>query len=577
MTFNIKIQNSILTLAIVLLICSCDKEFLGRPISNDVTVEEIFSERARAESFLWETYRTNVPLGFPIDWGKHNGMYASMLMAASDEGDVYDSWPSSNDHNTGVWSAVDNRENDFGVHYKGIRNAWIFIENVDVVPDIPNAEKEQMKAEAKVLMAISYHELMKRYGAVPLVREVLSASGEIMLPRNTYEECVEYIVELCNQGIEILPNNYSTQFLGRVTKGVAHALKSRVLLYAASPLHNTDTPYLPGQEQLTGYGNYSINRWQTAANASREMLDWASQNGYSLVESSTDPQTNYSLAIETQGNSEVILMNQSNGWWGAYGPMFQQFAMPRGIYGGWYGHGVTLNHANNYHTIDGEDLEWPETGSLETFRSNMESLEPRFQYSVFYSGSRWNDEIGTRDFFQRSDGTWSDNAPVNGVGYMKKFLGRGNWGGGQFHWIIFRLGEIYLNYAEALNEASPLDPAAFDAINRIKRRAGIPEIDPSDPRYNTQEKFRAEIRRERAIELAFEEHRFFDVRRWRIASEEGVMKGQMWGLTLYQQTDGSMIFRKEPFESRVWEDRMYIYPIPQGEIDKGYIQQNPGW
>ncbi|WP_083891999.1 RagB/SusD family nutrient uptake outer membrane protein [Echinicola vietnamensis] len=560
-----------------LLSYACDDEFLGKPESNDVSIEDIFSNRVQAESFLWETYNSCMPLGFPIDWGKHNGMYASMLMAASDEGDVYDTWPSSNDHNTGVWSTADNREDDFGTHYKGIRNTWIFIENVDMVPDIPDSEKQQLKAEAMVLMGLQYHELMKRYGAVPLVTEVLSASGDIMLPRNTYGECVEFIVHNCETAAEVLPDSYPSEFMGRITRGVALALKARVLLYAASPLHNTDAPYLPGEETLTGYGDYDGQRWQRAAAANKAVLDWAAENGTHLVRASEDPAANYRAAVEVQGNPEMLLANQSNGWWGAWSPMFQQFVMPRGIYGGWYGHGVTLNHANQYHTLSGEDQVWEDQGTYAEFTSKMQAMEPRFQYSVFYSGSKWNDEIGTREFFKRTDGTWSDGAPVNGVGYMKKYLGRGNWGGGQFHWMVFRLAEFYLNYAEALNEASPLDPMAIEALNAIKERAGIPAIDAADPRYNTQDKLREEIKRERAIELAFEEHRFFDVRRWRIAGQEGVMSGQMWGLNLYEQEAGNLVYRREPFESRVWEDRMYLYPIPQSEIDKGYLQQNPGW
>ncbi|WPR77657.1 RagB/SusD family nutrient uptake outer membrane protein [Algoriphagus sp. NG3] len=564
-------------LGLSILLMSCDNEFLGKPESNDVTVEDIFSERATAESFLWESYRTNMPLGFPIDWGLHNGMYASMVMAASDEGDVYDTWPSSNDHNTGVWGPTGNREDDFGTHYKGIRNANIFLENIDMVENIPQAEKDQMKAEAKVLRALQHHELMKRYGAIPIVDHVLTSSGEIMLPRNTYQEVVDFIVWSCDEAAALLPDSYPSSFNGRITKGVALALKGRVLLYAASPLHNTTTPYLPESPELTGYGNYDEGRWMSAANANKAVLDWAASAGVSLVNSSDDPAVNYQIAVEAQGNSEMLLYNQSNGWWGAWDPMFQQFVMPRGIYGGWYGHGVTLQHAQKYHTVDGTDQEWAEEGPRSEFLEKMQAMEPRFQYSVFYSGSKWNDEIGVRNFYKNSNGSWSDGAPVNGVGYMRKFLGRANWNGGQFNWIVFRLAEFYLNYAEALNETSPLDPAAFDALNAIRQRGGLDPISVNDPRYDTQEKLREAIRRERAVELAFEEHRFFDVRRWRIAGEEGVMKGQMWGLNIYQLTDNEYVYRKEPFESRVWDDRMYLYPLPQSEIDKGYLVQNPGW
>jgi len=568
---------TVITLGITILLTSCDREFLGKPESNDVTVKDIFSERITAESFLWESYRTSMPLGFPADWGSHNGMASSMLMAASDEGDVYDTWPSSNAHNTGVWGPTGNGEDDFGTHYKGIRNTNIFLENIEMVSDIPPAEQEQMKAEAMVLRGLQHHELMKRYGAIPIVDQVLTTSGEIMLPRNTYQECVDFIVQSCDAAAAVLPDTYPSSFNGRITKGVALALKARVLLYAASPLHNTTSPYLAKNPELTGYGNFQEDRWLAAANANKEVLDWAAGSGVSLVNSSDDPAVNYQTAVEAQGSSEMLLYNQSNGWWGAWNPMFQQFVMPRGIYGGWYGHGVTYQHAQMYHTADGEDQVWDDEGPRSEFLEKMQAMEPRFQYSVFYSGSKWNDEIGVRNFHKNSNGSWSDGAPVNGVGYMRKFLSRANGGGGQFNWIVFRLAEFYLNYAEALNEASPLDGNAVDALNVIRERGGLDPISVTDARYNNQDKLRQAIRRERAVELAFEEHRFFDVRRWMIAGEEGVMQGQMWGLNIYQLENEEYVYRKEAFESRVWDEKMYLYPFPQQEIDKGYLIQNPGW
>lgn len=560
-----------------LCLSSCEKEFLEKPESNDVTIDEVFSERIKAEPFLWETYRTSIPVGFPYEWDRHNGMYASMLMGASDEGDVFDSWTGSNNHNSGNVSTDYTGEDDFHTHYKGIRNANIFLANIDQVSDIPEKEKEQMKAEAIFLRALQYEDLIKRYGAVPIVDTVLSIKGEILLPRNTYEECVEFIVKSCDEAAAVLPDSYPPNFTGRITKGAALALKGRVLLYAASPLHNTNIPYMEAKRELTGYPSFDPQRWQRAADANKAVLDWAESAGVSLVTASADPAENYRNAIEQLQNSEIILANQAHGWWGASWPMMGQFVMPRGVYGGWFGHGVTLEHAQKYYTQDGTDQTWPEEGSRSEFMEKMQEMEPRFQYSVLYSGAKWNDEIGVLNFFKTKDGAWSSNAPVNGVGYMRKFLVKGNWGGGQFSWTIFRLAEFYLNYAEALNEVSPLDQKAIDALNVIRRRAGIPEIDSNDPRYGTQEELRKAIWRERAVELAFEEHRFFDVRRWMIADQEGVMKGAFHGLNLYEQADGSFIYKKEPFETRVWDNKLYLYPIPQEEIDKGYIQQNPGW
>ncbi|WP_250318171.1 RagB/SusD family nutrient uptake outer membrane protein [Pedobacter sp. B4-66] len=576
-SFNIKLYMLSATGLFLLFSSSCKRDFLEKPNGSDVTIDTIFSSKIKAETFLWNVYGTYMPNGFSNDWNIRDGMQAGMLMAASDEGDIYDSWPGPNSHNEGNWGPQGNNEDEFGSHYKGIRNASIFLENVDRVPDISATEKDQMKAEAIFLRALQYAELVKRYGGVPLVDKKLEATGSIKIPRSTYEECVNFIVKSCDEVIaSSIPDSYPTGWRGRINRGAALALKSRVLLYAASPLSN-GAPYLPDPNNLTGYGSYDERRWVEAAKASKAVLDWAAANGVSLVKSNPDAGVNYESAISQQDNPEIILANKSHGPWGDWSPMFQQFVMPRGIYGGWYGNGVTLQMAQMYQTATGEDQNWPAEGSYQELMQKMQQMEPRFQQSVAYSGSKWNDEIGTISFYKKNDGAWSLYAPLNGVGYMKKFLTRGNWGDEYNQWIIFRLAEFYLNYAEALNEHSAMDPASYDALNMIRERAGMPRITSADPNYNSQEKLRKAIRRERAVELAFEEHRFFDVRRWKIAGDEGVMKGKMWGLNLYEQPNGSMIYKMESFESRVWQDKMYVYPMPQTEIDKGYVTQTPGW
>jgi len=568
----------------VFVLSACDMltstSFMEEPETIDINVDDIFSDRTSAESFLWEVYRTTVPSGFSYNWTVHTGMYASMLMAATDEGDVYDAWPSSNAHNTGNWGPTDaemGQENNFGMNWKGIRNANIFLENIDNVPNIPGAEKEQMKAEARVLRGLVYQEMLKRYGALPIVDEVLVAAGDILIPRATYEETVEFIVHDVDGAADLLPDSYSSSYLGRITKGAALALKGRVLLYAASPLSNTNSPYMPEHSELTGYGNFDINRWQRAADANKAVLDWAAEGNASLVDDTEDPKENYFRAIEHKDNSEMLLANQGFGWWDQWGPEFGQFTMPRDIYGGWYGHGVTLNHAQKYWTVDGQDQLWPDSGPYEEFIEKMEEMEPRFQYSVYYSGSAFDDQHGVRHMYTSIDGTGMNGEPFNGVGYMRKFLAGRTGGSGQQNWPVFRLAEFYLNYAEALNEVSPMDPDIFWALNMIRDRAGLPQVSANTPGYSTQEELRESIRRERAVELAFEEHRFFDVRRWMIAEEEGVMTGDMWGLNIYELSDGTLEYRKEVFEKRVFQPHMYFYPFPQEEINKRYLVQNPGW
>src|SRR5690606_3445621 len=144
------------------------------------------------------------------------------------------------------------------------------------------------------------------------------------------------------------------------------------------------------------------------------------------------------------------------------------------------------------------------------------------------------------------------------------------------NWIVFRLAEMYLNYAEAVNEANngPTEEA-YLAVDAIRARSGLPAL----PRGLSQDEFRERVRRERAVELAFEDHRFWDIRRWKIADEEGVMKGKFYGLSITPLKDGTGEFRYVPyvFEERIWNDKMYLHPFYIEEMYKGYLVQNPGW
>lgn len=143
-------------------------------------------------------------------------------------------------------------------------------------------------------------------------------------------------------------------------------------------------------------------------------------------------------------------------------------------------------------------------------------------------------------------------------------------------WIVFRMAELYLNYAEALNEYYAAPPQeAFDAVSAVRSRSGMPDF----PRTLSKEEFRTRLRAERAVELAFEDHRFWDIRRWLIAEDEGVMQGKMYGLKISAINGDITKIHYEPyvFENRSWSRRSYLHPIMQTEIDKGYLIQNPGW
>lgn len=573
-----KIKYCIIFGALYILLFSCKRDFLEKPPSVDITEDTVFSRIRNAETFLWSTYAGSIPSGFPTGWSADvtGGVVAGTLAAASDEGDIADSWPGANRFNEGQWNANDNPEDDFNTHYAAIRRANIFMERIAGVPDAEGVYKSQLKAEAQFLRALQYFELVKRYGGVPIVDRRMLNSDELKLPRNTLEECINFIVNDCDAALPGLLPNHTGFLRGRVHKGAALALKSRMLLYAASPLFNSSQPYMSGGDNVAAMiclQNEDATRWQKAADAAKDVLDWAAAGNSRLI-TEQGVENNYEYAWSQPDNEEIILANKANGWWGIYSDYFN-FTMPPGVYGGWYGTSVPLNFVKYYEKKTGGPQTWPASG--DNINQLYAELDPRFAQSVGYNGSRWNAETGALQVYLKPDGKPASHGGDRGGGqWVRKFLPQSvTWAtyGATLNWPVFRLAEFYLNYAEALNEAQGPVPEVYNAVNAIRDRSGMPALSGLD-----KDAMRKAIRNERTVELAFEEHRFWDVRRWKIAGEDGIMKGKMYGLRLRPIT-GSTDFNFEQvvFEERVWEDKMYLYPFPNNEIYKQYLVQNPGW
>jgi hypothetical protein len=601
---------------------SCN-DFFEIPITSDVTIDTVFSNQLRAEQFLWTVYETSSINGFP-GW-KDGGVKNGLLMGATDEGDMYGG-EGAEDFNKGSWSASNQREFSMGTAYLGIRNANIFIENVDRVPNITDLYRNQMRSEARFFRALQHFDMMQRYGGIPIVTQTLDKDGvDQKIPRSTFAETVKFVVDECDEAIKYLPNSYDKVYRGRVTKGAALALKARTLLYAASPLFNptegkayfedgiNDGDYTKTVDselkKYVCYDSYDPNRWVVAAAASKAVIDWAvNESGWCAIVNTGKPFDDYNNSTALN-SSEVILNDRSHlrfaTWMDGFGNQVRYYT--NSIYGSWKrSHGVTFNMTKFYVTANGEDQTWNENtdlngtyGNYGEFVAKCKEMEPRFQLSVQYSSpdqiaagletnkviEGWWSKDGTKEIVP--GGKWMDAsmyACYTGVGHLKKYIVNMNHTESPFFWTIFRLAEFYMNYAEALNETmSAPNQEVLDAINVIRSRAGIPLLTSSSPGCNSRDNFRKVIQRERTVELFCEDHRFFDVRRWKIADNEGVMNGGIWTLRLYQM-DGattpnkaSVVYKKEKVEDRVWKDFMYLYPFNQGEVNLGYLKQNPGW
>lgn len=586
-----------------MMLCFSCQDFLEKPLSSDITVDSVFASKVRTEQFLWNVYNTCSIYEFPYTWSandwrfQHYGSYGALVSAATDELQCEATWPYVPRFvNTGTWNASNVQMCEFNSNYAyiGIRNANIFLANVGRSP-FGEKEKEMMKAEARFLRALMYFDLWQRLGGVSIVTEPVSVEsiddiGKLKIPRSTYAQTVKFIVDECDEAARYLPNDYESRYLGRIVKGAALALKARVLLYAASPLFNSDEPYVPVTDpelrEMIGYPGYDASRWADAAEANKAVLDWArNESGWCrLYDGQDNPVDRYEEIFINPTVPEIILDAGLMGT--TTSGYFCRFMLPGHIMGANdvpVNHAVTFNFTKLYQKRDGTDQVWDEVEGqdypYEQYQAKLGELDPRFQASAFVSGTEWSRGSGTVYHFYETNNLYLKNVP--GVGFLRKFCkGVKNGSSPAPRWITFRLAEFYLNYAEALNESgtsSEIQEQIEWALKQVRDRVDMPEIE-----YTNQADMRKVIRRERAVELAFEEHRIFDARRWKTAATENVLKGDIYTLQLSPGPDEAhpeigVTYQLKKIGSRVWDDKMYLYPFQQNEVNLGYLKQNPGW
>jgi hypothetical protein len=432
-------------------------------------------------------------------------------------------------------------------------------------------------------------------------------------------------VSECDLAAANLPDSYSTAEIGRINKGAALSLKAKALLYAASPLYNSATPPVPygnANDSLLCYGNEDNSRWQLAADAYDEAITWAEANGYALLDDpvqgkrqsyvlacaaprSTSPKNNEAILFETGTTGGDI----NNIWYYAGGQLANANYAASGV-------GVDFVR-EYYRDVNGITLNIPDQGTFIELKNILRNAEPRFHASVWAPGFQYSYFNNTQYVSWGSADTakFSYHTPTGAL-LLARTSGA-QWSGEplgffvpkkwrqfprtypqKLNWIEFRLAELYLGYAEAANEVNPTDPDILTHLNKIRVRGGLPVLAPGDPvyddKYGDKVKMREEIRRERAVEHFGEEHRYFDVRRWKIATQ--VMGGEWKRIYLYENgtgtytnplaswnyatrvaNDAKISYRFETLSTHVWEDKMYFYPWYQGEVNKGIIIQNPGW
>lgn len=607
-------KNILLLLLLVVnlvLLYSCTSDFLDKTPDEDLSIEMVFSERRFAEQFL-----TNIYSDLPVENDMRNDVGRNPFTGASDEMemtwlDVY-----SNFINSGAWNSSDER-GMWHPNWIGIRKANIFIENVDNVPLSENLtleDREHWKGEALFLRAFYHFMLLRLYGPIPIMDYVVSMNEDYTtFKRVPIEKCVEFIVNDCDNAASLLParlENPATS-AGRATKAAVLALKSRVLLYMASPLWNALNADGSVDNELKDFVDKDQahlfpqvpdpERWEIAAKAAKECIDEVEAAGYGLYKSiDEDPVSSYQNLFLEHFNQEVLFA--LNAW---QSQNFERQVTPRGM-GGYSGASPIQELIDAYemqstgmkpiigYNEDGTPIINPGSGYVETgftptkhpkeyYLENTYNMyvgrDPRFYASINFSGAYWR--IRRIEFWRTGlDGVGAGNTDYTKTGYLiKKYAGpsvriaAGIWD--TKTWIFFRLGEIYLNYAEALNESRGPVEDVYKYVNAIRERAGMPDL----PEGLSTEEMRERIRNERRIELAFETHRYFDIRRWRIA--EDVLKGDIHGLNIQEglSLTGPVFFQRKVVENRVFETpKHYFWPFPHTEITNNpNLVQNPGW
>ncbi len=599
-----KIYILITLFAVVGFLSSCDKDFLETKPLTEFSEVDVWNDPALVETFINQIY-------WRLDEPFSNGRLKSNIV---DEGHYRGNGASKNFNNCLLtvdqipgWSTP-SRYRSWNDIYKTIRYCNIIFENIEKVPfeaTLTDGKTldDRMKGEVHFLRAYLYHELTAVYGGVPIITETYGLSDDFLIARSSYADCVDFIVSELDLAAGLLPETHSGDAKGRATKGAALALKARVLLYAASDLYNTTV--FPGYSnpELIGYtGGSRTERWTAAKNAAKAVIDLGLYSLYKAEPAPTDSvaQNLAELFIAKNTEEDIFIKyfttNQNQ--------MYGIVTGPNG-YHNWGTNAPIQEMVDAYEMKDGSKFDWNNPAHASLPYANR---EPRFYSTVLYEGAvwkprpadvqnvdpvgiiqvgkweRWDEESQSVKIHYGVDTRQSTVENWNGS-YTGYYLRKGldpavdaQYFYATVPWRWMRYAEVLLNYAEACIELGGADlQTGLDALNLVRKRAGMPPRVTDD-----QAEARAYVRHERRIELAFEEHRFFDVRRWVIGPE--VYKPIKVADVTYKMDPVTKVTATVPtivpkdFENWSWNDKAYFFPILRDEMSKNSkLIQNPGY
>lgn len=580
MRYTISYKTGLLAVCILMLAAACSKngeKFLDQKQSGTLNEQVVFADSTLTMNYL-------------------NGLYASLgayekqttlvnygsLADACDEGEL--TWTGTTNYTAGHNQAAITPTyawvtNSWKAWFTSIRNASIYLQDVGRSPLSPDL-KIRTKAEARALRAWYYFQLLRYFGGVPLNADtVYNAESTISKGRNTFEECVNYISTQLDTAATDLPVTSLAQDYGRITRGAALAIKARLLLYAASPWMNGGYDGADGftateeQKKLVGYTTYDANRWKLAADAAKAVMnmgiyslyeDNATAPGYGfykmfLLRQSAEPifQLMTSTAADRRLCENYWLAPSRSGAAGSFPSQQLADAFPMS------------NGKNITESASGYDPNNPYV-----------NRDPRFYYTIMYNGCLFLDKASNTQkpvytyFMAATDGMGTTGYTTRTGYYCRKMCTNDTYGNTDRCIPVIRYAEILLNFAEAQNEYEGPTTEVYQAVESIRRRAGLSPYQL--PVGLSKDEMRTCIHNERQVELAYENMRFFDIRRWKIAHKPDivVLKGLKW------VKNGNSFTRNDIIsEARVFlHPAMYYFPIPQTELGlQVKMIQNPGW
>lgn len=579
----------VLVVSVSLFSGSCKKEFLNTQPLDQFSEDAVWTDPVLAQSFINGIYKRFWPslihwymwdasfVDESTGWYCFNEFQNSLITADGIPCWEGQTWPD---------------------YYLTIRACNVFMDNYQRL-ETDQATIDLLKGQVHFIRAFTYQTLVDMYGGVPIITKAYLLTDSFQVPRNTYAESVDFIVSDCDSAAALLPEVQAGDNNGMPTKGAALALKSRALLHAASDLHSNPSLFSGfSNPELLGYTSGDRTaRWQAARDAAKAVIDL---NLYQLFKANPAPgddiTQNFVDRYLSKSNEEDIWVRYFVSK--SYENYANRASGPNGFYG--FAHNTpTGDLVDSYEMIDGTKFDWDNPAhALEPYKNR----DPRLSADIHYEGAKWRKrssdvlsldpngviQIGDKEVWRNGQkemvwGLDGKGSPIKGyIGthtgyYLRKFMDPSydaDVAAQESPWRYFRYAEILLNMAEACIELNQ-EAEAKTYLNMIRKRAGMPDITETGPALKER------YRQERRIELAFEEHRFYDVRRWMIAPD------------VYQPISGvSIIYKLNPdhttstvptitssiVQNRSWQDKAYFFPILRDELNKNAsLIQNPGY